>query len=254
MALDFKQVDADLVPFRRRLLFVFFLVIVLFCVLIGRFAWLQIINKNAYTERAEKNRTVTVVSQAARGLIYDRNGELLAKNTLAYSLEITPDKVSDLEKTIDALYRASQAGVKIDIVERGICALKPGVPGLSENIRVRSILGRFLEHSRIYAFANSDGPQIGEGPAAGPEVWIGSADLMHRNLDRRVEALVRITAPEQIDELIKYVDLQMADSTTSWHMAADGTYVRHAKDEVGRPLVDSQEYLIKKHTRRPARH
>ena len=158
------------------------------------------------------------------------------------------------EKTIDALYRASQAGVKIDIVERGICALKPGVPGLSENIRVRSILGRFLEHSRIYAFANSDGPQIGEGPAAGPEVWIGSADLMHRNLDRRVEALVRITAPEQIDELIKYVDLQMADSTTSWHMAADGTYVRHAKDEEGRPLVDSQEYLIKKHTRRPARH
>ena len=158
------------------------------------------------------------------------------------------------EKTIDALYRASQAGVKIDIVERGICALKPGVPGLSENIRVRSILGRFLEHSRIYAFANSDGPQIGEGPAAGPEVWIGSADLMHRNLDRRVEALVRITAPEQVDELIKYVDLQMADSTTSWHMAADGTYVRHAKDEEGRPLVDSQEYLIKKHTRRPARH
>ena len=159
-----------------------------------------------------------------------------------------------VEKIFDALYRACQAGVKIDIVERGICALKPGVPGLSENIRVRSILGRFLEHSRIYAFANSDGPQIGEGPAAGPEVWIGSADLMHRNLDRRVEALVRITATEQIDELIKYVDLQMADSTTSWHMAADGTYVRHAKDEEGRPLVDSQEYLIKKHTRRPARH
>ncbi|WP_428860159.1 RNA degradosome polyphosphate kinase [Bifidobacterium dentium] len=158
------------------------------------------------------------------------------------------------EKTIDALYRASQAGVKIDIVERGICALKPGVPGLSENIRVRSILGRFLEHSRIYAFANSDGPQIGEGPAAGPEVWIGSADLMHRNLDRRVEALVRITAPEQIDELIKYVDLQMADSTASWHMEADGTYVRHSKDAEGRPLVDCQEYLIKRHTRRPATH
>ena len=144
--------------------------------------------------------------------------------------------------------------MKIDIVERGICALKPGVPGLSENIRVRSILGRFLEHSRIYAFANSDGPQIGEGPSAGPEVWIGSADLMHRNLDRRVEALVRIVAPEQIDELIKYVDLQMADSTASWHMQADGTYVRHCKDEEGRPLVDSQEYLIKKHTRRPVRH
>ena len=85
-------------------------------------------------------------------------------------------------------------------------------------------------------------------------MWIGSADLMHRNLDRRVEALVRITAPEQIDELIKYVDLQMADSTASWHMEADGTYVRHSKDAEGRPLVDCQEYLIKRHTRRPATH
>ena len=155
------------------------------------------------------------------------------------------------EKTIDALYRASQAGVKIDIVERGICSLKPGVPGMSENIRVRSILGRFLEHSRIYAFANSQGPQIGEGPASGPEVWIGSADLMHRNLDRRVEALIRITSPEQIDALIKYVDLQMADTTSSWHMQPDGTYVRHSRDAEGNPLVDCQEALIKRHTRRP---
>ncbi|PWG60039.1 RNA degradosome polyphosphate kinase [Bifidobacterium catulorum] len=155
------------------------------------------------------------------------------------------------EKTIDALYRASQAGVKVDIVERGICALKPGVPGMSENIRVHSVLGRFLEHSRIYAFANSAGPQIGEGPASGPEVWIGSADLMHRNLDRRVEALVRITAPEQIEELIKYVDFQMADTTSSWHMQPDGTYIRHSRDAEGRPLVDSQEALIRKHTRRP---
>ena len=151
------------------------------------------------------------------------------------------------EKTIDALYRASQAGVKIDIVERGMCALKPGVPGLSENIRVRSILGRFLEHSRIYAFANAEGPQIGEGPAAGPEVWIGSADLMHRNLDRRVEALVRISDANQVEELIHYVDLQMADSTISWHMQPDGAYVRHSRDEENRPLVDCQEYMIRTH-------
>ena len=144
--------------------------------------------------------------------------------------------------------------MKIDIVERGICSLKPEVPGLSDNIRVRSILGRFLEHSRIYAFCNADGPQIGEGPLSGPEVWIGSADLMHRNLDRRVEALVRITAPEQISELIKYIDMQMADSTISWHMQADGTYVHHSKDEEGRPLIDSQEYLIKQHLRRPVTH
>lgn len=162
-------------------------------------------------------------------------------------------KVNSLvdEKIIDALYRASQAGVHIDIVERGICSLKPGVPGLSENIRVHSILGRFLEHSRIFAFANSQGPQIGEGPLAGPEVWIGSADLMHRNLDRRVEALVRITAPEQVQGLIDYVDLQMAETTSSWHMQPDGTYVRHSRDDQGRPLVDSQEYLIDRHARTP---
>ena len=209
---------------------------------------------SGYAPKSSFHRLLVAPRTVRSGLIQRiRREEEAARAGKEAWIKIKVNSIVD-EKTIDALYRASQAGVKIDIVERGICALKPGVPGLSENIRVRSILGRFLEHSRIYAFANSDGPQIGEGPAAGPEVWIGSADLMHRNLDRRVEALVRITAPEQIDELIKYVDLQMADSTTSWHMAADGTYVRHAKDEEGRPLVDSQEYLIKKHTRRPARH
>lgn len=209
---------------------------------------------SGYAPKSSFHRLLVAPRTVRSGLIQRiRREEDTARAGKEAWIKIKVNSIVD-EKTIDALYRASQAGVKIDIVERGICALKPGVPGLSENIRVRSILGRFLEHSRIYAFANSDGPQIGEGPAAGPEVWIGSADLMHRNLDRRVEALVRITAPEQIDELIKYVDLQMADSTTSWHMAADGTYVRHAKDEEGRPLVDSQEYLIKKHTRRPARH
>ena len=209
---------------------------------------------SGYAPKSSFHRLLVAPRTVRSGLIQRiRREEDAARAGKEAWIKIKVNSIVD-EKTIDALYRASQAGVKIDIVERGICALKPGVPGLSENIRVRSILGRFLEHSRIYAFANSDGPQIGEGPAAGPEVWIGSADLMHRNLDRRVEALVRITAPEQIDELIKYVDLQMADSTTSSHMAADGTYVRHAKDEEGRPLVDSQEYLIKKHTRRPARH
>ena len=206
---------------------------------------------SGYAPKSSFHRLLVAPRTVRSGLIQRiRREEDAARAGKEAWIKIKVNSIVD-EKTIDALYRASQAGVKIDIVERGICGMGKG---LSENIRVRSILGRFLEHSRIYAFANSDGPQIGEGPAAGPEVWIGSADLMHRNLDRRVEALVRITAPEQIDELIKYVDLQMADSTTSWHMAADGTYVRHAKDEDGRPLVDSQEYLIKKHTRRPARH
>ena len=209
---------------------------------------------SGYAPKSSFHRLLVAPRTVRSGLIQRiRREEDAARAGKEAWIKIKVNSIVD-EKTIDALYRASQAGVKIDIVERGICALKPGVPGLSENIRVRSILGRFLEHSRIYAFANSDGPQIGEGPAAGPEVWIGSADLMHRNLDRRVEALVRIVAPEQIDELIKYVDLQMTDSTASWHMQADGTYVRHCKDEEGRPLVDSQEYLIKKHTRRPVRH
>lgn len=209
---------------------------------------------SGYAPKSSFHRLLVAPRTVRSGLIQRiRREEDAARAGKEAWIKIKVNSIVD-EKTIDALYRASQAGVKIDIVERGICALKPGVPGLSENIRVRSILGRFLEHSRIYAFANSDGPQIGEGPAAGPEVWIGSADLMHRNLDRRVEALVRITAPEQIDELIKYVDLQMADSTASWHMEADGTYVRHSKDAEGRPLVDCQEYLIKRHTRRPATH
>ncbi len=209
---------------------------------------------SGYAPKSSFHRLLVAPRTVRSGLIQRiRREEDAARAGKEAWIKIKVNSIVD-EKTIDALYRASQAGVKIDIVERGICSLKTGVPGLSENIRVRSILGRFLEHSRIYAFANSDGPQIGEGPIAGPEVWIGSADLMHRNLDRRVEALVRITAPEQIDELIKYIDLQMADTTSSWHMEPDGTYVRHSKDEEGRPLVDSQEYLIRKHQRRPNPH
>lgn len=206
---------------------------------------------SGYAPKSSFHRLLVAPRTVRTGLIQRiRREEEAARAGKEAWIKIKVNAIVD-EKTIDALYRASQAGVKIDIVERGICALKPGVPGLSENIRVRSILGRFLEHSRIYAFANADGPQIGEGPIAGPEVWIGSADLMHRNLDRRVEALVRISDAEQIEELIKYIDLQMADSTSSWHMESDGEYVRHCRDEHGNPLLDCQEYLIKQHMRRP---
>ena len=99
------------------------------------------------------------------------------------------------EQIIDALYRASQAGVPVEVWVRGICALKPGVEGMSENIRVRSILGRYLEHSRIFTFDNDGDPQV----------YIGSADMMHRNLDRRVEALVRVVAPAHLEELARPV-------------------------------------------------
>jgi len=151
------------------------------------------------------------------------------------------------EATIDALYRASQAGASVDLVVRGICALRPGVPGLSENIRVRSILGRFLEHSRIFAFANSVPDP--DATFEGTEVYIGSADLMHRNLDRRVEALLRIADADQVTEIVDLVDQSMDDGTSSWHLESDGTWVRHSRGPEG-PLVDQQEALIQRQRRR----
>jgi polyphosphate kinase len=140
------------------------------------------------------------------------------------------------EAVIDALYRASNAGVPVDLWVRGICALRPGQPGLSETIRVRSILGRFLEHSRIYMF--------GDGGDDDSEVWIGSADLMHRNLDRRVETLVRVTDPGQQATLRNLIGLAMDEGTVSWWLGADGTWTRHHRDPAGNPLRDLQQHLI----------
>ena len=156
------------------------------------------------------------------------------------------------ELVIDALYRASLAGVPIDIWARGMCALKPGVPGLSDTIRVRSVLGRFLEHSRIYAFGTGDpdpAPAPGEDPQAGNEVWLGSADMMHRNLDRRVESLVRVTDTAHCARLRALMDLGMADATASWWLDGDGNWTRHARDDAGAPLLDVQESLIKDKSR-----
>ena len=137
------------------------------------------------------------------------------------------------EATMDALYRASLAGVKVDLWVRGICAMRGEVPGLSDNIRIRSVLGRFLEHSRLFWFDNGGNPQVG----------IGSADLMHRNLDRRVEVLVQLTNKEHIDEIDSLFNLAFADTTASWWLTGDG-WVPRTLDETGRPLVDLQEYLI----------
>ncbi|MEZ3161629.1 RNA degradosome polyphosphate kinase [Microbacterium sp. BWT-B31] len=148
------------------------------------------------------------------------------------------------EQIIDALYRASQAGVKVDVWVRGICSLKPGVPEMSENITVRSILGRYLEHSRIFAFHNDGDPMV----------YIGSADMMHRNLDRRVEALVRVVAPGHVAELIALFDRAMADTTSSWWLGPDGEWARHRTSESGKPLVDLQDRTMTSvHRRRRAR-
>ena len=138
------------------------------------------------------------------------------------------------EQIIDALYRASQAGVPVEIWVRGICSIKPGVPGLSENITVRSILGRYLEHSRIFAFHNGGDEQI----------YIGSADMMHRNLDRRVEALVRGSEPAHLAQLMTLFDRAMSSATSSWWLDATGTWVRHHLDEQGNQLVDLQDQTM----------
>jgi polyphosphate kinase len=142
------------------------------------------------------------------------------------------------EAMVDALYRASQSGVPVDLWVRGICALRPGVAGLSDSIRVRSIVGRFLEHSRIYAFGTG-------APDSPGDVWIGSADLMHRNLDRRVELLIRVTDPAQRAELRGLVDLAMDPGTSSWWLSGDGTWARHHRDARGQPLDDLQDVLIR---------
>ncbi|OCG72738.1 RNA degradosome polyphosphate kinase [Microbacterium sediminis] len=135
------------------------------------------------------------------------------------------------EEIIDALYRASQAGVQVEVWVRGICSLRVDLPGISDNIKVRSVLGRYLEHSRIFAFDN-DGS---------PEVYIGSADMMHRNLDRRVEALVKIASPKHIRELMSFFDLAMDDGTATWHLGVDGIWERHHLDANGRQLIDLQD-------------
>ncbi|MCW3156652.1 RNA degradosome polyphosphate kinase [Micropruina sonneratiae] len=137
------------------------------------------------------------------------------------------------ETVIDALYRASGAGVSVELWVRGICTVKAGVPGLSENIRVRSILGRFLEHSRLFWFANGGQPRVG----------IGSTDLMHRNLDRRVEVLASLTNPRHMATIEGLFDLAFDDGTASWWLEPDG-WVQHTAAPDGEPLLDLQEHLI----------
>ena len=144
------------------------------------------------------------------------------------------------ETIIDALYRASRAGVPIELVVRGICALRPGVAGLSETIHVRSVLGRFLEHSRVMVFEN-DGNR---------ELWLGSADLMHRNLDRRVETMVRVKDPAVQAQITNILDRAMATDTIRWELAADGAWTRWPA--AGEPSRDLQTDLMTRNAERGA--
>ncbi|MDT5337137.1 MAG: polyphosphate kinase [Mycobacterium sp.] len=137
------------------------------------------------------------------------------------------------EQVIDALYRASQAGVRVEVVVRGICALRPGVPGFSENITVRSILGRFLEHSRIIHFRAID------------EIWIGSADMMHRNLDRRVEVMAQVKDPRLADQLDDVFTSALDPTTRCWELGPDGHWT--ASPRAGETVRDHQVSLMERH-------
>lgn len=140
------------------------------------------------------------------------------------------------EQIIDALYRASMAGVPVEIFVRGMCSLKPGVPGLSDTIKVRSVLGRYLEHSRAFSFVNGGDPRT----------YIGSADMMHRNLDRRVEALVNLVQPDHLKEIDELFDLAMSDEASSWHLDGSGNWTRKQFAADGSPLIDVQDELMRR--------
>jgi polyphosphate kinase len=205
---------------------------------------------NHLTGYARKNsyRRLLVAPEALRAGIVGRIGRQAARaragkpSKIGFKCNALTDEV-----VIDALYRASMAGVPIDIWVRGMCALKPGVPGLSETVRVRSVLGRFLEHSRIYAFGTGQpdpDAKPGEGADEDNEVWLGSADIMHRNLDRRVETLVRVADQGHCTRLRELIARGTDDGTSSWWLDGDGDWTRHARDAGGRPLRDVQENLI----------
>ena len=143
------------------------------------------------------------------------------------------------EEIVAAIYEAADAGVKVEIVVRGICSLQLNNQPRRENIKVRSILGRFLEHSRIYYFRN-DGAE---------DYYIGSADMMHRNLDRRVESLVRIESDKHKERLKGILDDSLSDKYSTWKLAENNQWVRHINDADGKYLVNFQDHFIDKHNR-----
>ena len=138
-------------------------------------------------------------------------------------------------KIIRALYTASMAGVKVNLIVRGICCLIPGIPGVSENITVRSIVGRFLEHARVYWFRNG-------GDSC---MFMGSADMMSRNLDRRIEVLTPVLDENIRRTLLEVLRLQLADNMQAWELRGNGEYVRLRPADGAEP-VNSQELLLKR--------
>lgn len=193
---------------------------------------------SGYAIEKKYKRLLVAPLSLRNGLIERINAEAdAARAGMPSGIRIKANSMVD-EATIDALYRASQAGVPIDILVRGICSVKAGQPGYSETIRVRSVLGRYLEHSRIYSFVNGNDP----------EVFIGSADLMHRNLDRRVEALVRLTQQDQLEQIDELFTLAFSERIAAWNLEPDGHWQRKSVAADGTPLADMQDVIMAERT------
>jgi polyphosphate kinase len=188
-------------------------------------------NISGYSRNASYGELLVAPDSVRSGLMEQIHREIENhRSGLPARIRIKANSLVD-ETLIDALYLASQAGVPIEMLIRSICALRPGVPGLSETIEVRSVLGRFLEHSRVYWFEN----------AGEPAVWIGSADLMHRNLDRRVEVLVRLPDPDNVNEVRHMLDLAFDPGTAAWTLDAQGDWTRNTGDtDLQAALVERQ--------------
>ena len=199
----------------------------------------RVFNHLSGLSQEEDYRRLLVAPAGVRKVLLERIEHEIAnhKEGLPARIQLKLNALVD-EQIIDALYRASLAGVQVNLWIRGVCALRPGIPGLSENIRVVSILGRFLEHSRIFWFENGGHPIVG----------IGSPDLMHRNLDRRVEVIVQLSNPEHIEEARELFELAFSPETASWHLK-DELWTARTSDENG-PLRDHQEYLIAHYSKR----
>ena len=191
-------------------------------------------NLSGWSRNASYDELLVAPDSVRSGLVDQIHREIAHQQAgRAAGIRLKANSVVD-EAIIDALYLASQAGVKVELLVRGICSLRPGVPGLSETISVRSVLGRFLEHSRLYWFENDGDPQA----------WIGSADMMHRNLDRRVEVLVRLPGEDNVASIGGLLDLAFDDSTSAWELDSDGCWARNAG------TVHLQESLIEAQRRR----
>ncbi|MDT5237967.1 MAG: polyphosphate kinase, partial [Mycobacterium sp.] len=186
-----------------------------------------------YSRKVSYRNLLVAPYGVRRGIVERIEREIAAKRDGADAgIRLKANALVD-EQVIDALYRASQAGVRVEVVVRGICALRPGAPGFSENVVVRSILGRFLEHSRIIHFRAID------------EFWIGSADMMHRNLDRRVEVMAQVKDPRLTAALNDVFESAMDPSTRCWELAADGHWTASPQD--GQTVRDHQVSLMERH-------